>query len=200
MVRWCSFTSLWSELWCASRLRSLLGPLLFPLYTASLREVIRRHGLRNHCHVVDFEIYNSCSSRRLSCIHGPVQQHCAPTVHVSLWICCAIASSATSSRFRSADNHCVIEPRSRLKFENRGFLSAAPQTWNSLSLLSLLVKTTHLSWPFSQSGSKLNHLADRMLWSRVQATRFLYYITCCLLHMVRHRRITAALLYVMIVV
>ena len=43
-----------------------------------------------------------------------------------------IAGDATSRRLRSADSHCILEPRSKLKFGNRGFSVAAPQAWNSL--------------------------------------------------------------------
>ena len=45
-----------------------------------------------------------------------------------------IASTVTSRRLRSADSHRIIEPRSRLKFGDRGFSEAAPQTWNGLPL------------------------------------------------------------------
>jgi len=45
-----------------------------------------------------------------------------------------IASTVTSRRLRSADSHGIIEPRSRLKFGDRGFSVAAPQAWNSLPL------------------------------------------------------------------
>ena len=45
-----------------------------------------------------------------------------------------IASTVTSRRLRSMDSHCIIEPRSRLKFGDRGFSVAAPQAWNSLPL------------------------------------------------------------------
>jgi len=37
-----------------------------------------------------------------------------------------IASTPTSRRLSSAYSHCIIEPRSRLKFGDRGFSAAAP--------------------------------------------------------------------------
>jgi len=42
--------------------------------------------------------------------------------------------NASSMRLRSADNHCIVRPRSRLKFGDRGFSVAAPDAWNSLPL------------------------------------------------------------------
>ena len=42
--------------------------------------------------------------------------------------------NASSMRLRSADNHCIVRPRSHLKFGDRGFSVAAPDAWNSLPL------------------------------------------------------------------
>jgi len=44
------------------------------------------------------------------------------------------AGNASAMRLRSADNHCIVRPRSRLKFGDRGFSIAAPDAWNSLPL------------------------------------------------------------------
>ena len=39
---------------------SVLGPLLFVLYTKDVTSIIKRHGLDNHCYAGDMQLHFSC--------------------------------------------------------------------------------------------------------------------------------------------
>jgi hypothetical protein len=52
--------SVTSSLACGVPQGSVLGPLLFLVYTSGLDEVIRRHDLKNHAYADDAQIYGSC--------------------------------------------------------------------------------------------------------------------------------------------
>ena len=52
--------SVTSSLTCGVPQGSVLGPLLFLVYTSGLDEVIRRHDLKNHAYADDAQIYGSC--------------------------------------------------------------------------------------------------------------------------------------------
>lgn len=59
-VRCGSSLSATTHLTCGVPQGSVLGPLLFLIYTTGLDDVIARHGMKNHAYADDGQIYGSC--------------------------------------------------------------------------------------------------------------------------------------------
>jgi len=51
---------------------SVLGPLLFVLYTAGLQDVIKRQGLNNHFYADDIQVYSRCKPKESSSLRATV--------------------------------------------------------------------------------------------------------------------------------
>ena len=59
-VRCSGVVSVTSSLTCGVPQGSVLGPLLFLVYTTGLEDVIKHHDLKNHAYADDAQIYGSC--------------------------------------------------------------------------------------------------------------------------------------------
>ena len=55
-------TNVASPIICGVPQGSVLGPLLFTLYTADIGDIIRSHGLQHYTYADDNQVYASCSS------------------------------------------------------------------------------------------------------------------------------------------
>ena len=53
---------------------SVLGPLLFVLYTAGLHDIIDNHGLRSHFYADDSQIYASCKPKDCKTLKAKILQ------------------------------------------------------------------------------------------------------------------------------
>ena len=51
---------------------SLLGPLLFITYSAPIADIIKRHGLWNHCYADDTQIFFYCRPDQMACLSAKV--------------------------------------------------------------------------------------------------------------------------------
>ena len=49
---------------------SVLGPVLFVLYTVELISLIERHGLSPHLYADDTQVYGSCPPAAVDALHG----------------------------------------------------------------------------------------------------------------------------------
>ena len=58
-----------TQLICGVPQVSVLGPILFLLYTADLLQLVRVHGLEPHLYADDTQIYSFCHPASLSLIH-----------------------------------------------------------------------------------------------------------------------------------
>ena len=91
----------WCHLWCATGigpwrwvssflaahqhvLGSVLGPILFIIYTADLESIVSEHGLSLHQYADDSQIYGSCRPLAVSTLSSTVSQ-CVDSV--SSWMC-----------------------------------------------------------------------------------------------------------------
>jgi len=60
LVRHSGLTSSTTLLTCGVPQGSVLGPILFILYTADVSKIIQRHGLHHHLYADDAQIYGFC--------------------------------------------------------------------------------------------------------------------------------------------
>lgn len=65
---------------------SVLGPLIFTLYTAPVGEIIRRHGLQFHLHADDAQLYLTFSLRTPASLEEAMQRVVACIWEIRSWM------------------------------------------------------------------------------------------------------------------
>ena len=68
---------------CDVSQRSVIGPLLFVLYTLDVESIIKQHGLENHCYASDMQLNISCKPKEVDML---VSAFIAYTDELSAWM------------------------------------------------------------------------------------------------------------------
>jgi len=66
IIRVSGCSSSTSELRCGVPQGSILGPLLFVLYSSPIEEIVSRHGLSSHCYADDIQLYFFCAPDQMA--------------------------------------------------------------------------------------------------------------------------------------
>jgi len=93
--------------WCSQG--SVLGPLLFSIYTSPTAHIAQAHGIQQQQYADDTQLYVALSPNSIV-THVSALESCLESLHV--WFCCADKSNAilfaTSQRAQSLSNQVSV--------------------------------------------------------------------------------------------